>query len=44
MTPKNRLPESFFAVLGTWEDDRDPEEILRDIRRRVAQEEREAID
>lgn len=29
---KGRLPDSFFAVLGSWEDDRDPEEILRDIR------------
>jgi hypothetical protein len=27
-----RLPESFFAVLGTWEDSREPEEILHDIR------------
>lgn len=29
---EDRLPESFFEVLGTWEDDRDPEEILREIR------------
>lgn len=43
-TLKNHLPESFFAVLGTWEDDRDSEEILRDIRREVPQREREAID
>lgn len=34
---KDRLPDSFFAVLGTWEDERDPEEILRDIRRGVPQ-------
>jgi predicted transcriptional regulator len=27
-----KLPESFFAVLGTWEDDRSAEEIFRDIR------------
>jgi predicted DNA-binding protein len=27
-----KLPESFFAVLGTWEDDRSTEEIFRDIR------------
>lgn len=27
-----RLPESFFSVLGTWEDDRDPRRILADIR------------
>ena len=41
---RNRLPESFFAVLGSWEDDRDPEEILRDIRREGPQQEREPID
>lgn len=29
---RNRLPESFFATLGAWEDERDAEEILRDIR------------
>jgi hypothetical protein len=29
---KDRLPESFFEVLGTWEDDREPEQILRDLR------------
>lgn len=28
-----RLPESFFEVLGTWEDSRTPSRILRDIRR-----------
>ena len=28
-----RLPESFFEVLGSWEDERGPERILRDIRR-----------
>lgn len=28
----DRLPARFFEVLGTWEDDRAPEEILRDIR------------
>ena len=28
-----RLPESFFEVLGTWDDARGPEKILRDIRR-----------
>lgn len=27
-----RLPDSFFAVLGTWEDEREPEEILKSIR------------
>jgi hypothetical protein len=29
---ENKLPDSFFAVLGTWEDDRSTEEIFRDIR------------
>ena len=30
--PGNRLPQSFFDVLGTWEDDCEPEQILRRIR------------
>ncbi len=38
------LPDSFFAVLGTWEDERDPEEILRDIRREASQKNREPLD
>ena len=29
---RNRLPDSFFRVLGTWKDDRDTDEILADIR------------
>lgn len=32
-----KLPESFFAVLGTWEDDRSAEEIFRDIRAEAPQ-------
>ena len=28
----DRLPSGFFAVLGTWQDDRTPAQILRDIR------------
>ena len=40
---KDRLPDSFFEVLGTWEDDREPEEILRDIRQEVPQGEREEL-
>jgi Ribbon-helix-helix protein, copG family len=40
---KNRLPDSFFEILGTWEDDREPDEILRDIRAEVAQKERPAL-
>jgi hypothetical protein len=40
---KNRLPDSFFAVLGTWEDDREPEEILRDIRYEAPEKKRAAL-
>ena len=29
---KNSLPRTFFDVLGTWEDDRNADEILDDIR------------
>ena len=28
----HQLPESFFDVLGTWEDERSSEEIIREIR------------
>ena len=28
----DQIPESFFKVLGTWEDDRSPEKIIEDIR------------
>jgi hypothetical protein len=28
-----RLPATFFEVLGSWEDDRSPAKIVRDIRR-----------
>jgi len=31
-----RLPDSFFEVLGAWEDTRSPEQIVRDIRRDVS--------
>jgi predicted transcriptional regulator len=40
---RNRLPESFFEVLGTWEDDRSPEEILADVRQGPVDPEREAM-
>ena len=26
------FPDSFWAALGSWEDSREPDEILRDIR------------
>lgn len=38
-----KLPESFFAVLGTWEDDRSTEEIFRDIRAEAPQAKRMAL-
>jgi hypothetical protein len=41
---KNRLPDSFFQVLGTWEDDRDPEAILADIRKGTVQRDREPLE
>jgi predicted DNA-binding protein len=40
---KDRLPDSFFAVLGTWEDDRSTAEILRDIREEGPQNQRTAL-
>lgn len=40
---RNRLPESFFTALGSWEDERDPEEILRDIRSDVPQTDRASL-
>jgi predicted transcriptional regulator len=40
---EDRLPESFFAVLGTWEDDRSAEEIFRDIRAEAPQAKRMAL-
>ena len=39
----DRLPNGFFAVLGTWEDDRTPVQILRDIRGGARQRRREAL-
>jgi hypothetical protein len=38
-----RLPDSFFAVLGTWEDSRQPDEIMADIRRDARDQEREPL-
>jgi len=35
---EDRLPRSFFDVLGTWEDDCEPEQILRRIREGTADE------
>lgn len=40
----NRFPEWWFENLGTWEDDRSPEEILADIRSGTEQREREPLD
>ena len=39
----DKLPESFFEVLGSWEDDRNPKEILADIRKGAVQLERPDI-
>lgn len=30
----DQLPDSFFEVLGSWEDERDPDEIVAAIRAR----------
>jgi predicted transcriptional regulator len=38
------LPESFFSVLGTWEDERTADEILGDIRSGREQDERPPLD
>lgn len=40
----NKLPESFFAVLGSWEDERSPEDIVADIRRDPTQLERPTLE
>jgi predicted DNA-binding protein len=39
-----QLPDSFFDVLGTWQDDRTPEEIVKDIRAGDDQAERPEIE
>jgi predicted DNA-binding protein len=39
----DKLPDSFFAVLGTWEDSRSTEEIFRDIREEAPQAKRTAL-
>jgi predicted transcriptional regulator len=38
------FPEWWFENLGTWEDDRSPEEILADIRSGPEQRERASFD
>lgn len=40
---EDKLPDSFFAVLGTWEDDRSAEEIFRDVRSETPQAKRMAL-
>jgi predicted DNA-binding protein len=40
---EDKLPDSFFAVLGTWEDSRSTEEILRDLRTEAPQAKRAAL-
>lgn len=39
----DRLPQSFFDVLGTWEDDCEPDQILRRIREGMAESSRETL-
>ena len=39
-----RLPQSFFDVIGDWEDDRNPDEIMADIRSGYKQAERPEIE
>ena len=39
-----QLPESFFNVLGTWEDDGDADAILRELRENAEQNDRPSID
>ena len=34
------LPEEFFQVLGSWEDDRKSEKIFKQIRKEIPQKER----
>lgn len=34
---RRKIPEEFFNLLGSWEDDRNTEEILRDIRSETTQ-------
>ena len=40
----DRLPDSFFEVLGAWEDERGPDEIMAAIRAGGKQTERPEID
>ncbi|MBW1806634.1 MAG: ribbon-helix-helix protein, CopG family [Deltaproteobacteria bacterium] len=42
---EDRLPESFFEILGTWEDAQlEPEEILARIRENTDQPERKHVE
>ena len=40
----HQLPDSFFDVLGKWEDDRSPDEIIREIRSGFREVPRTALD
>lgn len=37
------IPEKFFQILGTWEDDRSPQKILKDIRKHSSQKKRTSL-
>jgi predicted transcriptional regulator len=38
-----RLPESFFEVLGQWEDTRTPEQIVSDLRSGLTEQDRDPL-
>lgn len=39
----HRLPDEWFTLYGSWEDDREPEEILRGIREWTDQPDRPSL-
>jgi predicted transcriptional regulator len=41
---ESRFPESYFEILGTWEDDREPDEIIKEIRKSDRDVERPDLD
>ncbi len=38
-----KIPKDFFKTLASWEDNRTPEEIFRDIRRHSLQKDRNSL-
>lgn len=41
---ENRLPQSFFDVLGNWEDNRSADQIMADIRQYPSDADRPKLD